>query len=118
AALDAHARKPSYRRACALCARADQPHLALSAARRRDLRGRALLLSPRRRLAALYEAMNESRGGSTITMQTAKNLFLWPSRSYIRKAIEIPVAMTIDALWPKRRILEVYLNIAEWGPGI
>jgi len=67
---------------------------------------------------ALYEAMGESRGGSTITMQTAKNLFLWPSRSYIRKAIEIPVAMTIDALWPKRRILEVYLNIAEWGPGI
>lgn len=67
---------------------------------------------------ALYEAMNESRGGSTITMQTAKNLFLWPSRSYVRKAIEIPVAMTIDALWPKRRILEVYLNIAEWGPGI
>jgi monofunctional biosynthetic peptidoglycan transglycosylase len=68
--------------------------------------------------AALYEAMSESRGGSTITMQTAKNLFLWPSRSYIRKAIEIPVAMTIDAFWPKRRILEVYLNIAEWGPGI
>ncbi len=68
--------------------------------------------------AALYEAMNESRGGSTITMQTAKNLFLWPSRSYIRKAIEIPVAMTIDALWSKQRILEVYLNIAEWGPGI
>jgi monofunctional glycosyltransferase len=67
---------------------------------------------------ALYEAMNEARGGSTITMQTAKNLFLWPSRSYIRKAIEIPVALTIDAFWPKRRILEVYLNIAEWGPGI
>jgi monofunctional glycosyltransferase len=67
---------------------------------------------------ALYEAMNESRGGSTITMQTAKNLFLWSSRSYIRKAVEIPVALTIDALWPKRRILEVYLNIAEWGPGI
>jgi monofunctional biosynthetic peptidoglycan transglycosylase len=67
---------------------------------------------------ALYEAMNESRGGSTITMQVAKNLFLWPSRSYVRKAIEIPVALTIDAVWPKRRILEVYLNIAEWGPGI
>jgi monofunctional biosynthetic peptidoglycan transglycosylase len=67
---------------------------------------------------ALYEAMNEARGGSTITMQTAKNLFLWSSRSYIRKAIEIPVALTIDAFWPKRRILEVYLNIAEWGPGI
>lgn len=67
---------------------------------------------------ALYEAMSESRGGSTITMQTAKNLFLWSSRSYVRKAIEIPVALTIDAFWPKRRILEVYLNIAEWGPGI
>ena len=67
---------------------------------------------------ALFEAMSESRGGSTITMQTAKNLFLWSSRSYIRKAIEIPMALTIDALWPKRRILEVYLNIAEWGPGI
>ncbi len=67
---------------------------------------------------ALYEAMNESRGGSTITMQTAKNLFLWSSRSYVRKAIEIPVALTIDAFWSKRRILEVYLNIAEWGPGI
>jgi monofunctional biosynthetic peptidoglycan transglycosylase len=67
---------------------------------------------------ALYEAMQDSRGGSTITMQTAKNLFLWSSRSYVRKAIEIPVALTIDAFWPKRRILEVYLNIAEWGPGI
>lgn len=67
---------------------------------------------------ALAEAIQDSRGGSTITMQTAKNLFLWPSRSYIRKAIEIPVALTIDFVWPKRRILEVYLNIAEWGPGI
>lgn len=67
---------------------------------------------------ALAEAIQDSRGGSTITMQTAKNLFLWPSRSYIRKAIEIPVALTIDFAWPKRRVLEVYLNIAEWGPGI
>jgi monofunctional biosynthetic peptidoglycan transglycosylase len=67
---------------------------------------------------ALAEAMQDSRGGSTITMQVAKNLFLWPSRSYIRKAIEIPVALLIDFAWPKRRILEVYLNIAEWGPGI
>jgi monofunctional biosynthetic peptidoglycan transglycosylase len=67
---------------------------------------------------ALAEAMQDSRGGSTITMQTAKNLFLWPSRSYIRKAIEIPMALLIDFAWPKRRILEVYLNIAEWGPGI
>ncbi|MGQ0445014.1 MAG: monofunctional biosynthetic peptidoglycan transglycosylase [Beijerinckiaceae bacterium] len=58
------------------------------------------------------------RGASTIPMQTAKNLFLWPSRSYVRKAIEIPLALIIDIAWPKRRILEVYLNLAEWGPGI
>lgn len=59
-----------------------------------------------------------SRGGSTITMQVAKNLFLWNSRSYVRKAIEIPIAYGIDAMWPKARVMEVYLNIAEWGPGI
>jgi monofunctional biosynthetic peptidoglycan transglycosylase len=58
------------------------------------------------------------RGASTIPMQTAKNLFLWPSRSYLRKAIEIPLALLIDLEWPKRRILEVYLNLAEWGKGI
>jgi monofunctional glycosyltransferase len=58
-----------------------------------------------------------ARGASTIPMQTAKNLFLWPSRSYLRKAIEIPLALAIDFLWPKRRILEVYLNIAQWGEG-
>lgn len=58
-----------------------------------------------------------ARGASTIPMQTAKNLFLWPSRSYLRKAIEIPLAVEIDFLWPKRRILEVYLNIAQWGEG-
>lgn len=58
-----------------------------------------------------------SRGASTIAMQTAKNLFLWPSRSVIRKAIEIPLALAIDFVWSKRRVLEVYLNIAEWGEG-
>jgi monofunctional glycosyltransferase len=58
------------------------------------------------------------RGGSTITMQVAKNLFLWPSRSYLRKALEIPLAYWIDLLWGKRRVVEVYLNVAEWGPGI
>ncbi|MCC2098718.1 MAG: monofunctional biosynthetic peptidoglycan transglycosylase [Hyphomicrobiales bacterium] len=56
-----------------------------------------------------------SRGASTIAMQTAKNLFLWPHKSVIRKAIEVPLAMAIDFAWPKRRIIEVYLNIAEWG---
>jgi monofunctional biosynthetic peptidoglycan transglycosylase len=59
-----------------------------------------------------------SRGASTITMQSAKNLFLWPSKSFIRKGIEIPVAILIELEWPKRRILEVYLNIAEWGDGV
>jgi monofunctional biosynthetic peptidoglycan transglycosylase len=59
-----------------------------------------------------------TRGGSTISMQVVKNLFLWPSRSYVRKAIEIPLAYAMEALWPKRRILEIYLNIAEWGPGV
>jgi monofunctional biosynthetic peptidoglycan transglycosylase len=69
-------------------------------------------------LAALEEAIEADRGGSTITMQVVKNLFLWPSRSYVRKAIEIGLAYLVDALWPKRRIMEVYLNIAEWGDGI
>lgn len=58
------------------------------------------------------------RGASTISMQVAKNLFLWPSKSYIRKAIEVPVTYSIELLWTKRRIMEVYLNIAEWGPGV
>ena len=57
-----------------------------------------------------------TRGASTLTMQVAKNLFLWPGRSVIRKGLEIPLAMLIDAVWSKRRILEVYFNVAEWGP--
>ncbi|ABA03763.1 monofunctional biosynthetic peptidoglycan transglycosylase [Nitrobacter winogradskyi Nb-255] len=57
------------------------------------------------------------RGGSTITQQVAKNLFLWPGRSMVRKALEFPLAMWIDAVLSKQRILEIYLNIAEWGPG-
>ena len=58
------------------------------------------------------------RGASTISMQVTKNMFLWQSKSYLRKAIEIPLTFVIEALWSKRRIMEVYLNIAEWGPGI
>ncbi|MCH9765567.1 MAG: monofunctional biosynthetic peptidoglycan transglycosylase [Alphaproteobacteria bacterium] len=58
------------------------------------------------------------RGASTISMQTAKNLFLWNSKSYFRKALEVPVTLMMELIWPKRRMLEVYLNIAEWGPGI
>ncbi|MDP4024854.1 monofunctional biosynthetic peptidoglycan transglycosylase [Methylobacterium sp. NEAU 140] len=59
-----------------------------------------------------------SRGASTIAMQTVKNVFLWPGRSYIRKALEIPLALALDALWGKRRMMEIYLNVAEWGDGI
>ncbi len=61
---------------------------------------------------------NAPRGASTLTMQLAKNLFLWPSRSYIRKGLEVPLAYLIDFAWSKRRIVEVYLNIVEWGPGL
>jgi monofunctional biosynthetic peptidoglycan transglycosylase len=57
-----------------------------------------------------------TRGGSTITQQVAKNLFLWPGRSVIRKGLEIPLALWIDRVLPKQRILEIYLNIAELGP--
>lgn len=57
-----------------------------------------------------------TRGGSTITQQVAKNLFLWPSRSVVRKALEFPLALWIDAVLSKQRILELYLNVAEWGP--
>lgn len=60
--------------------------------------------------------LDESRGASTITQQTAKNLFLWEGRSFIRKALEIPLALWMTLVLPKRRILEIYLNIAEWGP--
>ncbi len=56
------------------------------------------------------------RGGSTITQQVAKNLFLWPGRSWLRKALEFPLALWIDLVLSKRRILEIYLNMAEWGP--
>ncbi|NVK34309.1 MAG: monofunctional biosynthetic peptidoglycan transglycosylase [Rhodobacteraceae bacterium] len=59
-----------------------------------------------------------ARGASTLTMQTAKNLFLWNGRSYIRKGLEIPLAVLMDAMLTKRRILEIYLNVAEWGEGI
>jgi monofunctional biosynthetic peptidoglycan transglycosylase len=68
--------------------------------------------------SALEEAMESSRGGSTITMQVVKNLFLWPARSYIRKALEIALAYVVEMVWSKERVLEIYLNIAEWGPGV
>lgn len=74
--------------------------------------------------AALRKAMADNlagtgdgiRGASTISQQTAKNLFLWPARSYARKAIEGYLTLWMELLWPKRRILEMYLNIAQFSP--
>ncbi|SFB26709.1 monofunctional biosynthetic peptidoglycan transglycosylase [Rhizobium sp. NFR07] len=60
----------------------------------------------------------QTRGASTISMQTAKNLFLWNGRFFVRKILELPLAMTSDFIWSKRRMMEIYLNVAEWGPGI
>ena len=58
------------------------------------------------------------RGGSTISQQTAKNVFLWPQRSYVRKGLEAYFTVLIETIWGKRRIMEVYLNSVEWGPGV
>ncbi len=57
-----------------------------------------------------------ARGASTLTQQTAKNLFLWEGRSLVRKALEIPLALWLNLVLPKKRVLEIYLNIAQWGP--
>ena len=71
---------------------------------------------------ALQDAIDDAeegearRGGSTITQQVAKNLFLWPGRSVVRKALELPLSLWVDFVLPKQRILEIYLNIAELGP--
>ena len=74
-------------------------------------------------LAAMREVIEQSdddlgasRGASTITQQAAKNLFLWQGRSFVRKALELPLALWLNIVLPKRRVLEIYLNIAEWGP--
>ncbi len=74
-------------------------------------------------LRAIEDAIEKAgdgipRGASTISMQVTKNLFLSQSKSYVRKAIEIPLTMVAELVWPKSRMLEIYLNIAEWGPGI
>ena len=73
-------------------------------------------------LAAMREALEQyddsgrERGASTITQQTVKNLFFWQGRSIIRKAMEIPLAVWLYVVLPKRRVMEIYLNIAQWGP--
>jgi monofunctional biosynthetic peptidoglycan transglycosylase len=70
------------------------------------------------RAYALNQHSHQVRGASTISQQVAKNLFLWSGRSYFRKALEAWFTVLIESCWPKRRILEVYLNIAEFGDGI
>ncbi|MGO1709126.1 MAG: monofunctional biosynthetic peptidoglycan transglycosylase [Oleiphilaceae bacterium] len=71
-----------------------------------------------RKALAEYQSGEGLRGASTITQQTAKNLFLWNGRNFVRKTLEAGLALALDGLWPKSRILEVYLNIAEFGHGI
>jgi len=66
---------------------------------------------------AEVHGVRRPRGGSGITQQLAKNLFLWPGRSYIRKALELPLALWVDLVIPKRRQIELYLNVVQWGPG-
>jgi monofunctional biosynthetic peptidoglycan transglycosylase len=65
-----------------------------------------------------YEAGGKLRGGSTISMQTAKNVFLWPDRTFLRKGLEAWLTLYVESIWSKQRTLEVYLNIAEWGKGV
>jgi monofunctional biosynthetic peptidoglycan transglycosylase len=73
---------------------------------------------------AISKAIDENkrrshpRGASTITQQVAKNLFLWSGKSYLRKGLEAYFTVVLELVWPKRRIIEVYLNIAQFGPGI
>ena len=79
-------------------------------------RNRGIDLGAMREAFELASDIEEARGASTITQQTAKNLFLWPGHSIVRKVLEIPLALWINLVLPKRRILDIYLNIAEWGP--
>ncbi len=71
---------------------------------------------------ALFSVLSEkgapSRGASTITQQTAKNVFLFPSHTYVRKAYELYLALLLELIWGKERIMEVYLNVIEFGPGL
>ena len=67
---------------------------------------------------AITEGEVRPRGASTLTQQVAKNLFLWPGRSFLRKGMEAWFTVLLEAFWPKRRILEVYLNVAEFGSGV
>lgn len=68
--------------------------------------------------AVLSDPDGPSRGASTLTMQVAKNVFLWPGRSVVRKGLELPLALLLDLVWGKAGVMEIYLNVAEWGDGL
>ena len=78
-------------------------------------RNRGIDLGAMREAFEHADGIEEARGASTITQQTAKNLFLWPGHSIVRKVLEIPLALWINLVLPKRRILEIYLNIVDVG---
>lgn len=69
-----------------------------------------------REIVTEAEDLEDLRGGSGITQQTVKNLFFWSGRSYVRKALEFPLSLWTNLILPKRRVMEIYLNVAEWGP--
>jgi monofunctional biosynthetic peptidoglycan transglycosylase len=77
---------------------------------------RGIDLGAMREALEQYDDSGRERGASTITQQVAKNLFFWQGRSIIRKVLEIPLAVWLYMVLPKRRVMEIYLNIAEWGP--
>jgi monofunctional biosynthetic peptidoglycan transglycosylase len=77
---------------------------------------RGIDLGAMREALEQYDDTGRERGASTITQQAAKNLFLWQGRSIVRKALELPLAVWLYLVLPKRRVLEIYLNIVEWGP--
>ena len=77
---------------------------------------RGVDLGELRAVLADADDLSDMRGGSTIAQQTAKNLFLWQGRSVVRKVLEFPLALWLDLVLGKRRLMEIYLNIAEWGP--
>jgi len=98
------------------------PHLALAVIAAEDQRFPTHwgvdTVELRKALAESRNTKNSPRGASTITQQLAKNLFLWNGRSYSRKVLEAGLALSIEIAWPKKRILEVYLNVAQFGDAI
>ncbi len=94
------------------------PHLALSAVAAEDARFCAHHGFDLEGIRAALADKERLRGGSTISQQVAKNVFLWPGRTWLRKGLEAGFTATIELTWSKRRILEVYLNVAEFGPGL